>query len=202
MEQRGGEEDSVMPHNGAPKKKQTRTTRLEGGGSAKNQPSECPHQRDRRRCKQCSGSHVCPHKRRRSRCKDCGGAGLCPHQREKSKCKECGGSGICEHQRQRNKCKDCGGASICRHQRESWRCKQCGGTGICPHQRESWRCKECQQHAQSTAASVAGSDAATARVAVARVPGLLAATRATSSSAARMASIDAATNAATADVDG
>jgi len=53
----------------------------------------------------------CPHKRQRSRCKECGGAGLCEHQRRKSRCKDCGGAEICEHQRIRRQCK------VCRHLR-------------------------------------------------------------------------------------
>ena len=51
----------------------------------------------------------CPHGRQRYRCKECGGVGICEHGRERSRCKECGGSGLCEHGRQRSKCKECGG---------------------------------------------------------------------------------------------
>ena len=52
----------------------------------------------------------CPHGRQRYRCKECGGVGICEHGRERSRCKECGGSGLCEHGRQRSKCKECGGS--------------------------------------------------------------------------------------------
>ena len=43
----------------------------EVGGAAKKQPSKCPHQRRRSRCKECGGSSICPHQRRRSHCQEC-----------------------------------------------------------------------------------------------------------------------------------
>jgi hypothetical protein len=98
---------------------------------------------DKSKIKKTKQPSKCPHQRRRSRCKDCGGAGLCPHQRQRSSCKECGGSNICPHQRIRSICKECGGSSICPHQRRRSRCKECGGSSICPHQRIRSTCKEC-----------------------------------------------------------
>ena len=67
----------------------------------------CPHQRERRQCKECGGSAFCEHQRQRSKCKDCGGSAFCEHQRRRSRCKDCDGGSICEHQRIRSRCKDC-----------------------------------------------------------------------------------------------
>ena len=60
-----------------------------GGAAHKKPRSLCPHQRERRQCKECGGAGICQHQRRRSQCKECGGAGICQHQRERSDCKEC-----------------------------------------------------------------------------------------------------------------
>ena len=80
----------------------------------------------------------CPHGRQRYRCKECGGVGICEHGRERSQCKECGGSGLCKHGRQRSKCKECGGGGICEHGRERSRCKDCSGGGLFPSP-QRWR---------------------------------------------------------------
>ena len=74
-------------------------------------PPQCPHGRQRYRCKECGGVGICEHGRERSQCKECGGGGLCEHGRRRSRCKECGGGSICEHGRRRDRCKDCGGSS-------------------------------------------------------------------------------------------
>ncbi len=67
----------------------------------------------------------CPHNRQKSRCKECGGTSICEHNRQKSKCKDCGGASICEHNRQKSTCKECGGASLCVHNRRKSTCKEC-----------------------------------------------------------------------------
>ena len=69
--------------------------------------SACPHGRQRRKCKECGGSHICEHGRLRYYCKECGGSQICEHGRQRSHCKECGGASICEHGRQRHQCKEC-----------------------------------------------------------------------------------------------
>jgi hypothetical protein len=66
--------------------------------------------------------YQCPHGRQRSRCKECGGVGICEHGRRRSQCKECGGAGICEHGRIRHYCKECGGSALCK---SSW-CEKFG----------------------------------------------------------------------------
>jgi hypothetical protein len=58
--------------------------------------SDCPPQRRGRRSSECkklvwAGAGRCPHQRERRRCKECGGAGIFQHQRERSNCKELGG---------------------------------------------------------------------------------------------------------------
>jgi hypothetical protein len=125
----------------------------EGGGAATKQSSECPHQREKSKCKECGGSSICPHQRRRSTCTECWDPIICPHQRIRSQCKECGGASLCPHQRIRSRCKESGVGSICPHQRRKSECnlKERGGAGLYPHQRIRSRCKKCGEGSKRTA---------------------------------------------------
>jgi hypothetical protein len=114
-----------------------------GGGAVKEGRVKCPHNRQRRGCKECGGSSICEHNRKRSSCKECGGASICEHNRQRSNCKDCGGASICEHNRIRSTCKECGGSSICEHNRKRSSCKDCGGASICEHNRQRSQCKPC-----------------------------------------------------------
>ena len=66
---------------------------------------KCPHNREKRLCRECGGSGICEHNRVRSACRDCGGASICVHGRLHCQCRDCGGASICGHGRQRTKCK-------------------------------------------------------------------------------------------------
>lgn len=67
----------------------------------------------------------CPHNRQKRDCKDCGGKGICEHSRKKRDCKDCDGSQICKHNKRKRVCKDCGGSQICEHNKRKSRCKDC-----------------------------------------------------------------------------
>ena len=95
--------------------------------------SNCIHNRQKSRCKECGGASICIHNRQKSECKECGGSSICIHNRIKSRCKECGGASICIHNRIKSTCKECGGSSICIHNRRKSECKECGGSSICIH---------------------------------------------------------------------
>ena len=109
----------------------------------RNKNKKCPHNREKRKCKECGGSSICPHNRQKSICKECGGSSICIHNRQKSTCKECGGSGICPHNKIKSQCKECEGSSICLHNKRKSQCKECGGSSICIHNRIKNTCKEC-----------------------------------------------------------
>lgn len=100
----------------------------------------------------------CPHARQKDRCKDCGGSAICIHGKQKRFCRACDGSAFCPHGRQKARCKECGGSSICPHGRQKNRCKECGGAGICVHRREKTSCKECKAAVMSTKSSCQGDD--------------------------------------------
>lgn len=109
----------------------------------KRKPGQCPHARQKDRCKDCGGSAICVHGKQKRFCRACDGSAFCPHGRQKARCKECGGSSICMHGRQKNRCKECGGTGICIHRREKAVCKDCGGLSLCIHGRQKATCKQC-----------------------------------------------------------
>jgi hypothetical protein len=91
-----------------------------GGEYGGKRPGFCPHERQKKQCKDCNGSVICQHQRRKDRCKDCGGtasaitsagrasarsaeapaSALTSARRAsaRSTCKECASSGLAEEE--------------------------------------------------------------------------------------------------------
>ena len=53
----------------------------------KRKPGQCPHARQKDRCKDCGGSAICVHGKQKRFCRACDGSAFCPHGRQKARCK-------------------------------------------------------------------------------------------------------------------
>ena len=85
----------------------------------------CPHQIQKRGCRECSPHLFCVHNRPRNRCKDCGGRGFCIHDNIRTRCVECGGSQICTHKKRRDNCTICQPHRLCEHDIFRQKCRIC-----------------------------------------------------------------------------
>ena len=111
----------------------------ECGGS-----SFCSHGKHKSQCRECGGSSFCSHGKRKSQCRECGGSSFCSHGKHKSQCRECGGSSFCSHGKRKSQCRECGGGlSFCSHGKQKSYCKECGGSQICSHGKQKSTCREC-----------------------------------------------------------
>jgi hypothetical protein len=67
----------------------------------------CEHNKEKRKCVDCSPHNFCEHGKRKDRCKTCGGSYYCSHGKQKRICIECNGHDLCEHLKDKFICNFC-----------------------------------------------------------------------------------------------